>query len=214
MVNKIATKERLRPIRFNLDADIVNVPMQSEVYGMHPRNFVFDKFGNKLQLGHDDKEDHRRNSTEADTDSVSPNARRKIIEQTLRNGAAWEVPTIELISKLTKASKKKFVKARLGTKAAKNYERLENAGDELEGEAATMFRALAARYLYLSMDRPECACSAKELCPPFACPTKKGVETLKRAVRFRVGKPRLVCNCPFQALVSNLQVYVDTEFAG
>ena len=29
MVNKIATKERLRPIRFNLDADIVNVPMQS-----------------------------------------------------------------------------------------------------------------------------------------------------------------------------------------
>ena len=42
MVNKMATKARLRPIRVNLDADIVNVPMQSEVYGMHPRNFVFD----------------------------------------------------------------------------------------------------------------------------------------------------------------------------
>ena len=146
----------------------MNVPMQSEVYGMHPRNFVFDKFGKKLQLGHDDKKDHRRNSTEADTDSVSPNTRRKIIEQTPRNGAAWEIPTIELISKLTKASKKKFVKARLGTKAAKKYERLENAGDELEGEAATMFRALAGRYLYLSMGRPECAYSAKELCRLFA----------------------------------------------
>ena len=47
MVNKITTEERLRPIRFNLDADIVNVPMQSEVYGMHPKNFVSDKFGNK-----------------------------------------------------------------------------------------------------------------------------------------------------------------------
>ena len=73
---------------------------------------------------------------------MSPNARKMTIERTLRNGAAWEMPTIELIPKLTKASKKKFVKARLGTKAAKGHERLESVGDELEGEAATMFRAL------------------------------------------------------------------------
>ena len=45
------------------------------------------------------------------------------------------------------------MKARLGTKAAKSHERLESVGDELEGEAATMFRALPARYLDLSMDR-------------------------------------------------------------
>ena len=110
------------------------------------------------------------------------NARRMTIEHTLRNGASLEVPTMELISKLTEASKKKSVKARLGTKAAKNYERLESAGDELEGEAATMFRASAKRYLYLSMDRTECAFSAKGLCRLSACPTKIGVEALKRGV--------------------------------
>ena len=84
-----------------------------------------------------------------------------ILEQTLRNGAAWEVPTIEHISKFTNACNNQFVKARLGTKAANHYERLESVGDELEGEAATVFRALAARCLYQSMDRPECAYSAK-----------------------------------------------------
>ena len=49
----------------------------------------------------------------------------------------------KLLAKITKSSKKKFLKARLGTKAAKNYEKLTNAGDSLDDEAATMFRALA-----------------------------------------------------------------------
>ena len=64
------------------------------------------------------------------------------------------------------------------------------------------------------MDRPECAFSAKELCRLFACLTKKGVKALKRAVRFLVGMPRLVWIFPFQAPVTDLKVYVDTDFAG
>ena len=103
--------------------------------------------------------------------------------------------------------------AKLGTKAATNDERLESVGDQLEGEAATMFRALSARYLYLSMDRPECAFSAKQLCQLFACPTTKGVEALKRAVRCLVGMPRLVWDFPCQASITNLKVCVDTDFA-
>ena len=88
---------------------------------------------------------------------------------------------MELLANITKKSNKKFIKARLGTKAAKNYEKLENAaaGDVLDEEASTMFRALSARYLYLAMDRPECAFSAKELCRQFSAPTVKGVEALK-----------------------------------
>ena len=125
---------------------------------MLPREFVFNRFADQIQPVHDEKEENRMRPTRVDTNSVSPNARKMIIERALRNGVAWEKPTVELISKLTKASKKKkFVKARLGTKAAKSHERLESVGDELEGEAVTMFRALSARYLYLSMDGPECA---------------------------------------------------------
>ena len=123
---------------------------------------------------------------------MSPNERNMILERSLCNGAAWEISTVELISKLAKASKKKLVKARLGTKAAKNHDRLESVEDELEGEAAMIFRALSARYLYRSMDRPVCVLSAKELCRLFTCPTKKAVDTLKRTVRFIVGMPRLV----------------------
>ena len=70
--------------------------MQSEVYGMRVRKFVFETSGNQIQLGHGDRAENRRNSTEADTDSVSPNARRLNIEQALRNGATWEVPNIGL----------------------------------------------------------------------------------------------------------------------
>ena len=102
----------------------------------------------------------------------------------------------------------------MGSKAAKFAERMEMGGDELDEEAATMYRALAARLLYLSMDRPEVAYAAKELCRHFSHPTKTGVEALKRAVRFLVGLPRLVWAFPFQTHSRKLQVYVDTDFGG
>ena len=103
---------------------------------------------------------------------------------------------------------------RLGSKAAKYAERMETCGDELDSEAATMYRALSARLLYLSMDRPEVSYSAKELCRHFAHPTRTGVEALKRAVRFLVGLPRLVWAFPFQSPTNVLKVYVDTDFGG
>ena len=103
------------------------------------------------------------------------NARRQILEKTLRDGAAWETPTVELINAVSKKPKK-YGKQRLGSKAAKLAERMESAGEELDVEAATMYRALSARILYLSMDRPEIAFAAKELCRHFAHPTKSGVE--------------------------------------
>ena len=91
---------------------------------------------------------------------------------------------------------------------------MDMCADELDGEAATMYRALSARLLYLSMDRPEVAFAAKELCRHFAHPTKVGVEALKRAARFLVGMPRLVWQFPFQSHVGNMDIYVDTDFGG
>ena len=146
--------------------------------------------------------------------SSSPNTRRSILRHVLRDGPAWETPSVESLAKITKSSKNKFLKARLGAKAATNYEKLENAADVLDDETSTMFRALAARYLYLAMDRPECAFSAKELCRLFSAPTRKGVEALKRAVRFLVGMPRLVYHFEHQIPSDELKVFVDTDFAG
>ena len=143
--------------------------------------------------------------------SHSPNARRRILEDVLRNGAAWKIPTTSPIAQI---SKKKSVKARLGSKAAKHAERLDQCGEEFDDEAATLYRALSARLLYLSLDRPEVSFAAKELCLPFAHPTRAGVDALKRAARFLVGMPRLVWHLPFQAPTDDLNVYVDTDVGG
>ena len=137
-----------------------------------------------------------------------------MLERVLGNGAGWETPKSEFVGRIGNTPKKKSVNARIGSKAAKQAERMEVEGETLDNEAATMYRALSARLLYLSMDRPEVAFAAKELCRHFAHPTKVGVDALKRAVRFLVGLPRLVWQFPFQPRIDELKVYVDTDFGG
>ena len=110
-------------------------------------------------------------------------------------------------------NKNKFTK-RAGAKQAKKLERLESVGFELIPKEATMFRALSARCNYLAQDRVDIAYSAKELCREFAIPTKKSYAKLKRLVRYLVGAPRLLYTYPFQDPTNQLDVYVDTDFAG
>ena len=214
-INKIITELRVRPraptnVTFNDDIEMHSIEPYSDVYGRHPREFVFDKDGT-----HVPSQPSRRTDNYFDEAcSSSPNARRQILERTLKNGAAWETSSVEYINQVSKKKPKKFVKQRLGSKAAKHAERMTSGGDDLEGEAATMYRALSARLLYLSMDRPEVAFASKELCRHFAHPTKVGVEALKRAVRFLIGIPRLVWNFPFQKHTGDLEIYVDTDFGG
>ena len=201
------SKCRTTKISFEQHVDYHDIVPYGEMYGQHPRAFNFDKHGNMIMIN---------GRVLPPDDNVgrlasSPNARRTILENVLRNGAAWETPTVDLIAKI---SKRKFAKARLGSKAAKHAERLEQCGDELDDEAATLYRALSARILYLSMDRPEIAYAAKELCRHFAHPTRTGVEALKRCARFLVGLPRLVWHFPFQITTDTMDVYVDTDFGG
>ena len=146
-----------------------NVVPYSQIYGKHPRLFDFDAHGRMLDV----QRHAPMPGDDGQPTSHQPNARRAILENVLRNGAAWETPTVELIAKI---SKKKFAKARLGSKAAKHAERLEQCGEELYGDDATLYRALSARILYLSMDRPEISFAAKELCRHFAHPTRTGAE--------------------------------------
>ena len=219
-INKIITELRARPraptnVTFNDDVQMHSIEPYSDVYGRHPREFVFDKYGMHVPSNPSRRIDITEHPSEFDeAHSSSPNARRQILERTLRNGAAWETSSVEYVNQISKKKPKKFVKQRLGSKAAKHAERMTSGGDDLEGEAATMYRALSARLLYLSMDRPEVAFASKELCRHFAHPAKIGVEALKRAVRFLIGLPRLVWNFPFQKHTGDLKIYVDTDFGG
>ena len=128
----------------------------------------------------------------------------------IREGAAWEVPSHVLINKVSK----KFVKKRVGAKAAKSAEHFISPGHELNAEESTQYRALAARANYLAMDRPDCAYATKELCRHFSSPNKDSVEDLKRLVRYLVGAPRLVWKFEYQAAQPMLEIFVDTDFGG
>ena len=119
-----------------------------------------------------------------------------------------------MIAAVSKGKKNKYAKQRLGSKAAKHAERMECGSESLDDEASTIYRALSARLLYLSMDRPEIAFASKDLCRHFAHPTKVGVDGLKRAVRFLIGLPRLVWKFPFQRHTGDMKVFVDTDFGG
>ena len=81
--------------------------------------------------------------------------------------------------------------------------------------AATTFRAVSARSNYLGQDRPDGSYSSKELCREFSAPNTLSLQKLKRLGRYYVGKPRLVYQYKFSDKpTSNLEVYVDTDFAG
>ena len=111
-------------VRFCSEIKTYDIPAYSTIYGSHPREFLFDKRGRKISPGTGDAVD--KSDTSAMT---SPNLRRSILERELRNGAGWETPTSEFIGRISKTPEKKFVKARIGSKAAKQAERMEVGGE-------------------------------------------------------------------------------------
>lgn len=102
----------------------------------------------------------------------------------------------------------------MGCKAATRLEQLDHVGETLEGDDCTHFRALAARALYLSLDRPDVMYSAKELCRDFASPGISSVVKLKRLVRCLVRYPRLVWRYDYCSHHKFLDVMSDTDFGG
>ena len=74
------------------------------------------------------------------------------------------------------AAKNKYQK-RLGAKNAKKPELDERTKFTLNAADATMYRALSVRCNYHSQDRPELACSSKELCRKFNTPNMNSFKT-------------------------------------
>ena len=211
MINELRPKvKRSSKVKFDPTVETHHVQAYATIYGKHPRDFHFDKYGRQIPAAHNDVSALHTEASHV----TSPNARRHILDRTLRDGARWETPTTELIAAVSKGKKNKYAKQRLGSKAAKHAERMECGSESLDDEASTIHRALSARLSYLSMDRPEIAFASKELCRHFAHPTKVGVDGLKRAVRFLIGLPRLVWKFPFQRHTGDMKVFVNTDFGG
>ena len=203
----MAMPARTSRITFSEDVTEHTVMSYSEIYGMHPKTFVFGKNGRvELLSTGDDKytglsksQMMERRELRHTGKSHRRAQRLLILRRALGNCSAWERSTTEIIAAL---GKKTFVKKRLDAKAAKQAERFASVGEAPNDSESTSFRALAARANYLSLIRPDCAFATKELCCCFAHPTKTAAEALRRLVRYLVGAPRVIWEYLFQDEVS------------
>ena len=64
--------------------------------------------------------------------------------------------------------------------------------EELAGEEATSFRALAARANFLSLDRGDIQYATKEICRKMSSPRRCDWARMKKLARYLLGKPRMV----------------------
>ena len=125
-------RRREARITFKEEIETHDIVPYSSIYGCHPSQFAFDNMGKDI-IVEDVQDPHtgipktelrmRMNGAKAHSKD-----RARILRQTLLDGAAWEIPTSELIMK---ASPKKFKQKRIGAKAAKKAERFESSGEIL-----------------------------------------------------------------------------------
>jgi hypothetical protein len=92
----------------------------------------------------------------------------------------------------------------------------EEQSEELQGQEATRFRAVAARSNYLAADRPDIQYSVKEICRRMAKPVKSDWNKLVRLARYLKGSSRLVWSYCWQseADVTAPDGFSDSDWAG
>ena len=161
LVAPLPFDENARTVRLSPVVEFHEVRPYSFTYGAHPHSFVFGPTGNKITIhpGCDvfTGQTHAEMTLRRDSIVRLTASRAHVFRRVLRCGSAWEEPTSLRVAKVSK----KFTKKRIGAKAAKSAERFVSPGNELNAEESTMYRALAARANYLSLDRPDVSYATK-----------------------------------------------------
>ena len=94
---------RKRIVKYNDSADVVYVPDQATTYGRHPRTLDLSADGRMMRRRHT-ADQALATTAQANSMHSKPNARRAIIRSALRDGAAWEIHTVELFAKVSTVS--------------------------------------------------------------------------------------------------------------
>ena len=84
----------------------------------------------------------------------------------------------------------------------------------LSPEDSTQYRALVARANYLAQDRADICFAVKELCKRMSKPNQSDWKALKILGRYLVDKARLTVRYDDQPMPHEVEVTVDTDFAG
>ena len=126
-------REVWQQLIFSEPAEVVEVPTQEATYGRPPRTFLFHgPIGDTTMVALDAHADPFTGLREADVRlakaqwNPSAKARAQVLNAVLMEGAAWETETCELVAAVCQHKAKKFVKKRLGTRAVKKKEVLDN----------------------------------------------------------------------------------------
>ena len=90
----------------------------------------------------------------------------------------------------------------------------EEGDEELEGEEATRYRAIAARLNYLAVDRVDLQYSVKEAARNMSKPLQKHWQMLAKIGRYLINTPRLVMSFPWQDEPTMVTVFTDSDWAG
>ena len=90
----------------------------------------------------------------------------------------------------------------------------EGGGELLGAQDASRFRALTARGNYLVLDRGDIQFAVKELSRWTNAPRSGDMDLLKRLGKYLAGTPRAVYTYPCQSEPSQIDTYVDSDWAG
>ena len=163
---------RTSRVTFNDGVEVIQISTYASVFGYHPRQFILHgPVGDPTFAFTNDSIDpytglsKTAQSLEASRWKPDVAERERVLHETLTEGARWETPVTEMIAALQRKKPNKFVKKRVGCRAAKKAEALDNLGDARTGEQQALYRALAARALYLSLDRPDTMYATKGIVP-------------------------------------------------
>ena len=90
----------------------------------------------------------------------------------------------------------------------------DTSSPSLLGHEHTRYRSVAALLNYYAMDRPDVMYQTKECMRCMASPTLQDEINLKRIIRYLMAVPRRPMHYPWRPLDSDIEVFVDSDFAG
>ena len=84
----------------------------------------------------------------------------------------------------------------------------------LEGKEATAYRSVTARLNYIGPDRVDVQYATKEAARHMAAPRATHLEALRKLGKYIAGRPRLVSHFKWQATMSMVTGFTDSDWAG
>ena len=85
---------------------------------------------------------------------------------------------------------------------------------DLDAEAARLYRAVTARLNYIAPDRPDLGYAVKEAARNMSRPRESDLKRLRKIGKYLIGKPRLVSLFPWQSMPDRVTGFTDSDWAG